>query len=1088
MNQQEAKKLVEKTFTLPFSEERFIPFVRNLLPELQDSSPVVLSNDQLPLGFREHVHSYTRLGTYVDPNGESIDVVVVKLKNKLSLDRARTRQRNLMAHYLKKRSKDAVLAAYITEDPDDWRFSFVKLVYRTEVTDKGKVKVKEEFTPAKRYSFLVGEHEPNHTAQKQIGDLLLRAGSRSLDQIEEAFNIESVTNEFFGHYKSLYLMIKDNLDEIAASNHQVNTEFKKKNIETVNFAKKLLGQIVFLYFLQKKGWLGVSKNKAWGTGDKRFLSNLFKNNKEENFFDDILESLFYKALATERNDDYFPALDCKVPFLNGGLFEPINGYDWENTHIKLDNKIIENVFDVFNLYNFTVREDEPLDKEVAVDPEMLGKVFENLLEIKDRRSKGTFYTPRGIVYFMCQESLVNYLDTSINNDAPPLIPIEDIRGFIKERDAYSEPEITRKIDQKTGDYCIPDSIRKHAKTIDSLLSEIRICDPAIGSGAFPVGIMQEIVRARLVLSTFLSLPSSDSLQVQGGARTPYAFKHHAIQHSLYGVDIDPGAVDIAKLRLWLSLVVDEDDLSQVKPLPNLDYKIVTGDSLLGYPYQRRGLEKLEALKKQFFSENNPDKKLVLREKIEQELLDVFINTEKSLGYQVTVDFRINFSEVFRDNGGFDVVIGNPPYIQLQKNGGELADRYEGAGFETFTRMGDIFMLFYERGHRILSESGNLCYITSNKWMRAGYGKKLRKYFLAETTPKLLIDFGDAPLFEKATTYTNILLFEKRKGKKSCLVADLSSKSDLLDNLSAYLNSPKDDFITNFGEERYLIVHKIDAAIKQKVEQQGVPLKDWDIDIYRGIVTGYNDAFIIDGKKRAEIIAKDPQAEEIIKPVLRGKDIKRYTISRRDEWVLSTFPVLNLDIDNYPGVKEYLKSFGKRLNQTGGTYIDPAGNKLRTRKKTGNKWFETQDQINYYEEFGKDKIVWGNLSQLSSYALDEEKAYINAPSNILTSDTENLKYLLALLNSRLTFFIFRNIAYSRGGKYYEFKKVFVEQLPIIRADSNTEKEIVRLVDEILAHKRANSGPDTHKLEVEIDALVYSLYDLTEDEIKFVEGVE
>ena len=277
MKKNEAAQMVSSTFTEAFSEEQFVLFIRNLLPGMEAPSSRIVPNAQIPQGFREHVHSYTRLGTYRDPQGNVLDVVIVKLKRQGSLDRARTRQRNLMAHYLNKRGKDAVLVAYITDDPADWRFSYVKLAYQTEITDKGKVKVKSEFTPARRYSFLVGENEPTHTAQKQLGDLLMQDGRLTLAQIEEAFNIESVTKEFFEDYKALFLQLKENLDQIIAANKQVKAEFERCEIDTANFAKKLLGQIVFLYFLQKKGWLGVAQDTAWGTGDKKFLHNLFKN-------------------------------------------------------------------------------------------------------------------------------------------------------------------------------------------------------------------------------------------------------------------------------------------------------------------------------------------------------------------------------------------------------------------------------------------------------------------------------------------------------------------------------------------------------------------------------------------------------------------------------------------------------------------------------------------------------------------------------------------------------------------------------------------------------------------------------------------
>ena len=516
MKQSEAEQLVINTFTHAFSEEQFTNFIRNLLPGLQAASTRTVPNAQLPQGFREHVYNYTRLGTYHDPQGGVLDVVIVKLKNQGSLDRARTRQRNLMAHYLNRRDKDAVLVAYVADDLSDWRFSFVKLAYQTEISDQGKVKVQQEYTPARRYSFLVGKHEPNHTAQKQLGDLLMREGMPTLEQIEKAFNIESVTKEFFEDYKSLFLQIKENLDQIIRAKLDIKAEFERCEIDTANFAKKLLGQIVFLYFLQKKGWLGVAEDQAWGTGDKKFLSNLFEKNKDKNFFDEILEPFFYEALAMERKGDFYPPLKCKVPFLNGGLFEPLNGYDWENTSIGLDNDDFREVFRVFNLYNFTVREDEPLEKEVAVDPEMLGKVFENLLEVKDRKSKGAYYTPREIVHYMCQESLINYLDNVLNGEEQKIAK-EDIEIFIREGEASIERDLAREEGKlQDEDYGLRESVRNHANEIDFALIDVKICDPAIGSGAFPVGMMTEIVRARRILTPYILNPRNRDFMTLSG--------------------------------------------------------------------------------------------------------------------------------------------------------------------------------------------------------------------------------------------------------------------------------------------------------------------------------------------------------------------------------------------------------------------------------------------------------------------------------------------------------------------------------------------------------------------------------------------
>lgn len=584
MNKQQARQLVERTLEHPFDKNKFVYLTKNLLNNIEPK-PFHIKGVYVPETSREHVKSYERIGTYTDPEDKRVDLLIVYLQGESSVERARASQRNFIARYLKERGeKDAALVAFVSPNSDDWRFSFIKMDYKFEETTKGTVKVKEEFTPAKRYSFLVGKNENSHTAQSRLAPLLQRDECNpKLNEIEELFNIEKATKEFFEKYRELYHRTHEALERLLSEDNVLKAEFKDKSVGTVDFCKKLLGQIVFLYFLQRKGWFGVPLHKPWGEGDKRFLRSSFEHAQKEkkNYFNDYLEPLFYEALGRDRTDDYYSRFECRIPFLNGGLFDPINNYDWVNTAINLSNDLFSNknltkegdigdgILDVFDRFNFTVKEDEPLEKEVAVDPEMLGKVFENLLEVKDRKSKGTYYTPREIVHYMCVQSLLNYLTTELKGK----VSRDDLEQLIKYGDFLGENEarVAKKGEETaTYYYKLPESIREHARTIDSVLTEIKVCDPAIGSGAFPVGMMMEIVRTRNVLSAYC--PNSQ--------RTIYNFKRHCIHNSLYGIDVDPGAIEIAKLRLWLSLIVDEEDIKQIKPLPNLDYKIMQGNSLL----------------------------------------------------------------------------------------------------------------------------------------------------------------------------------------------------------------------------------------------------------------------------------------------------------------------------------------------------------------------------------------------------------------------------------------------------------------------------------------------------------------------------
>jgi hypothetical protein len=341
MNREQAKKLIRESFEAPFDKEKYSRFVSNLLKRI-DFSKAFHARGYVNEAFKkmaEIIKTYERIGTYTDASAKKIDVLIVYLEKNNSLDKARTTMRNFVAQYLKNRGeKDAALVAFVSPDSEDWRFSLVKIDYSFKETPSGKIKVEEEFTPARRWSFLVGENEKSHTAQSRFVPILENDDwEPTLEDLEQAFDVEVVTKEFFQKYRDLFIKTKSELDKIVKNNLDVKQEFEGKNITTVDFAKKLLGQIIFLYFLQKKEWFGVEKGKPWGTGPKDFIRRLFeeKFGNYQNFYNDILEPLFYEALRTDRSydDHYYNQFNCKIPFLNGGLFDPINDYDWVNTDI-----------------------------------------------------------------------------------------------------------------------------------------------------------------------------------------------------------------------------------------------------------------------------------------------------------------------------------------------------------------------------------------------------------------------------------------------------------------------------------------------------------------------------------------------------------------------------------------------------------------------------------------------------------------------------------------------------------------------------------------------------------------------------------
>lgn len=798
MDKQTATQLIGNTFNFPFDEGRFRNFAINLLNDV-DESKAVKFRGHIKHSFLPHIKSHRRLGTYTDPNGDKIDVLVVQLKNEWALERSRTMLRNFTSDYLKNRDeKDAALVAYYTTNPDDWRFSYIRMEYKRVQTDSGKFKIKEDVTPAKRYSFLVGKNEPNHTAQAQLVNILADdRNNPTLSELETAFSVDAVTKQFYKDYRAQFDALHKELNDIVNKDPKIAEEFETKTIDMANFAKKLMGQIVFLYFLQKKGWLGVGKDengnfKEWGKGPKNFLHRLFNKEFTEygNFFNDVLEPLFYEALATERTNDVFTRFNCKIPFLNGGLFEPINDYNWEETDICIDNDLIGDVFKTFDQYNFTVREDEPLEKEVAVDPEMLGKVFENLLPENLRKGKGAYYTPRTIVHYMCQESLINYLDT----ECEPA-PKEDIETLIREGDIILELETAIVEQGKKYDSVLMPSIKENAQVLDDALANIKVCDPAIGSGAFPVGMLTEIVKARKVLEIYLE-------QKHG----IYELKRHCIQNSLYGVDIDPGAIEIAKLRLWLSLVVDEDDYTTIQPLPNLDYKIMQGNSLIeefhgiSLDIEKKSEQKdlfaggsdldtfindLHQKQDDFFNAEHPREKKQKRDAVETAIYNIFHNElekKKSISSveanEIETDlkemthgnkernffpWKLYFADVFREKGGFDVVIANPPYVNTK----DVAKYEWRPNLENeFGWVDDLYNHFTHLAVNFSKKDGIITFITSDTFFTIQTKANMRKLLLKNEiihlipTPKAFSAMVDTAIFiVKKNDNTNNYQFE-----------------------------------------------------------------------------------------------------------------------------------------------------------------------------------------------------------------------------------------------------------------------------------------------------------------------------------------
>ncbi|PIU56908.1 MAG: restriction endonuclease [Chloroflexi bacterium CG07_land_8_20_14_0_80_45_17] len=1072
MDKQTAAKIIRDTFEKPFDKGRFINFSKNLVNFLDDSSNFVYQGNYIPDAYKPYIHTLERIGKYQDADDNKTDILIAQLKKETSLERARTIQRNFIAWYLNGSRggdlKDAALVAFVSPDNEDWRFSLVKMDYLLEESPSGKTKVKTELTPARRFSFLVGENESSHTAQSQLVDILADdRNNPTLSILQNAFNIEVATREFFNRYRELFHKVKEALDKLVEEDKVIRQDFKAKGVNTVNFSKKLLGQIVFLYFLQKKGWLGVPGNKNWGEGNKKFLRTLFEkcNKERKNFFNDYLEYLFYAALNNEDrggiDPSYYPRFECRIPFLNGGLFT--SDYDWEKTKIVIPNDIFSDrrddsdegsgILDIFDLYNFTVKEDEPLEKEVAVDPETLGKVFENLLEVKDRKSKGTYYTPREIVHYMCQESLINYLDTAVNTGEVPLVPTrppqgkllgqpdpqqaalkapqyrvlsprEDIEEFVRKGESTIEHDSrveTYGKETKRYSYKLPESIRQNAKLIDEKLDSIRVCDPAVGSGAFLVNMMTEVIRARNILTTYLADKEE--------RRTNYNFKRHAIQNCLYGVDIDPGAIEIAKLRLWLSLVVDEEDIRQIQPLPNLDYKIVCGNSLLGVEKNLFNLElfnNLEKLKSLYFNETNTKRKQEYRVQIDN-LINQITNNNQNF------DFEVYFSEIFHEKGGFNVVIANPPYgfrNVLSKEEKTYFRKQKNIQFPS----GDIAELFIIIAlQKLVRVNGILTFIIPKKSLYGESWRNVRKTWLSHELTYLM-DASKA--FEKVLLEQVSFSIIKEGGRKERVTIGALNQSQ--DRIEIFGSFPLEDIFSN--------------ELKNAQIYKGI--------FPKSILNKINTYSTLD-------------TEQLVKAEIGISNITQHL----------TFQATG----NYPCIK--------------GIDIIKYG------LKPGKRYLKGRIARKYLPLYQGHKIVAQEIVAhiqnpfphiMITMFYDDANRLINdtcVEIKILDSKLEK-KFLLAYYQSNFCNWYSYNLIYNRAIRTMHFIDYYINQIPIPKSiihDPCHQEKFVEVVDQILAITKDHdylTNPTKQakvkELERHIDQMVYELYDLTPEEIAVVEG--
>ena len=1056
-------------------------------------------------------------------------------------------------------SRQSALINFISPSHENiWRLTFV--AKKSEITDSGVV---DKITHSKRYSYIIEEKSPNRTLAERL-DTLSKDNNITMNSIIDAFSVEKMSKEFFDEYKKHYL----DFVEYLTGKRLVKEKGKWKEKETSkaspfmksifngdkkgarDFVKKLLGRIVFLYFVQRKAWLGASDDK-YQDGNLDFMMNLYLSSTGKvDFYHSILFPLFFETLNSERKNDEFILPNSKIvkiPFLNGGLFEK-GTYD--SDLLTFPDELFHNVsasddpkergfLNFLNAYNFTVYEDSQDDHTVAVDPEMLGHIFENLLE--DNKEKGAYYTPKEIVHYMTQQSLIEYLVThlsetftvykEIGDDQIELFGNECKTGNLTLIEELGEKSLNREdIELIVIDKDISKLTKDQLLKIDALLISVRICDPAIGSGAFLMGLLLEIHQIKELIAHELDL-KWDAAKV----------KEDIIQNSIYGVDIEKGAVDIARLRFWLSLLVDED---KPRPLPNLDYKIVVGDSLISkfddMPVNIRWnnlnaskhllenqklLQKILQLQKKYFHAELDEKKNFKKE-IRDTKIEIVVNQfshdkvmlesnsdndaqdlfgGKKTTKQLEEDFKINeynavikklkdlkkvkdkvfqhfdwkldFPEIMNEeiaekNPGFDIVIGNPPYISVEKfSGTKLQEKWK-QKYRTYAGRGDIYCLFYEQGINLLRHDGVLSFISSNKFQRAGYGKALRQLLNSETI-HTLIDFCELPVFSAATDPMIVILIKSSVSTNNnfpvLVVKDESEFSCLTQSIQTRATQYNS---AQLKPEGWSLEGGKGLEIINKLQSKGIPLGQFIVEgIMAGIKTGYNKAFWLDASTAKKFQSEDPKvADNFIKPLILGDDARRWLTKPVSKYIIYT--PRGTDQKNMGKLIDHLSQWRFRLSE----------------RALDQKWFELQQaQHRYSKKYEMPKIIYPDIALEPRFSLDISGRY---PDMTAFSIPCGSAFLVALLNSSaLWFFLSRTAsilgdADNRGR--VRCKTQYVSKMPIPTIPELEKEQLEKLSVQATELAVEGSISDLIKIEHEIDSIVYRLFDLTNEEIAHIEN--
>lgn len=808
---------------------------------------------------------------------------------------------------------------------------------------------------------------------------------------------------------------------------------------------------------------------------------------------------------------------------------------------------LQYLFEFLNAYDFSSEGSEDIqeDNKALINASVLGLIFEKINGYKD----GSFFTPGFITMYMCRETIRKAVVQKFNEIKQwNCNSIEDVYDKIEDRKEANTIVNSIKIcDPAVGSgHFLVSALNE----MIAVKNDLKILQDREGKRLkeYQVEVVNdELIVTDEEGELFEYNPANkESQRIQ---ETLFHEKQSIIENCLFGVDINTNSVKICRLRLWIELLKNAyyKNATELETLPNIDINIKCGNSLVsrftidadlkqalkkskwtieGYRLavdtyrnaeskeQKKEMESLIAKIKSDFrteiSQHDPkvkklsskrgelfnltqtnelfeaeskkskdwNKKVIALtgeiKKLETEIEEIKANRI----YENAFEWRFEFPEVLNEEGdfvGFDVVIGNPPYINLTTIKDE-SKALETLGYISYDKNGDLYALFCERGNSLLKEKGFLSFIIPNKWMTASYGKNLKSYILNYANPLKIIDFEKVLVFDEAVVFVCILEIEKGNFSNQLVGIKISTVNETVTKLKNFNNEAVSINIS--GDKNWVIANKALISINEKIRTRGTALKEWkNINFYRGVTTGFNDAFHINADQLDEIIEHDTKSLELIYPLLRGKDIKRYRIDNPNLYLI--FPRRDsINIDDYPGVKNHLKKFQNELTPK------VSESDLIGRKPGNYKWYEIQDNTAYFEEFKQEKIIWIEISDKANFTLDSNGYFLTNSAYFISG--KNLKYLIALLNSKLCDYYFsQNTAVIAGGRK-RYTKQYVEQNPIPIIEESDQKPFIELVDKILSLRQQDKAADTSQLEKQIDQLVYQLYGLTEEEIKIVEG--